>query len=45
MIDGFLPPRIVGLVIEWAEIHLQELEPNWTSLATEGTFVRIAPLI
>jgi hypothetical protein len=29
LIEGFLPPRALGLVIEWAEIHKEELLINW----------------
>ena len=43
--EGFLPPRVVGLVMEWAEIRREELRRNWTALATEGTFERIPPLV
>ena len=25
IIDGFLPPRIYGFVVEWASIHKEEL--------------------
>lgn len=43
--EGPLPPRVLGLVMEWAESHQDELMQNWTSLATEGKFNRIAPLV
>lgn len=43
--EGFLPPRVLGLVIEWARLHPSELASNWTALASEGTFTRIAPLV
>jgi hypothetical protein len=43
--EGKLPPRVLGLVIEWAELHQQELLDNWTSLTTTGTFTRIEPLV
>lgn len=43
--DGNLPPRVLGLVMEWAEMHQAELMKNWTSLAAEGKFSRIAPLV
>ena len=43
--QGSLPPRVLGLVIEWAEIHQAEVLLNWTTLATEGKFMRIAPLV
>ena len=43
--EGNLPPRVLGLVMEWAEMHQAELMKNWTSLAAEGKFGRIAPLV
>ena len=43
--EGNLPPRVLGLVIEWAEMHQAELMENWTSLAAEGKFRRIPPLV
>jgi len=43
--EGHLPPRVLGLVMEWAEIYQGELRRNWTALATEGTFTRIPPLV
>ena len=29
MIRGSLPPRVKGLVIEWADLHKSELQKNW----------------
>lgn len=43
--EGKLPPRVLGLVIEWAELHQTELLQNWISLASAGTFRRIQPLV
>ncbi len=43
--EGQLPPRILGLVMEWGEMHQSELMENWTTLAKEGIFRRIAPLV
>ena len=43
--EGRLPPRVLGLVIEWAELHQDELLENWTSLTASGTFKRIEPLV
>jgi len=43
--EGNLPPRVLGLVMEWAEMHQAELMENWTSLAAEGKFRRIPPLV
>ncbi len=42
---GFLPPRVLGLVIEWAGIHKEELFENW-ELAKKGqTLKQIQPLV
>jgi len=43
--DGTLPPRVLGLVMEWARLHQAELLANWTMLAEEGMFERIPPLV
>ena len=43
--EGRLPPRVLGLVIEWAELHQDELLENWTSLTASGTFKHIEPLV
>ncbi len=43
--EGQLPPRVLGLVIEWGKMHQAELMQNWTTLAKEGIFRRIAPLV
>jgi hypothetical protein len=43
--EGSLPPRVLGLVMEWAELHQAELRENWTTLTAEGNFRRIAPLV
>lgn len=43
--EGQLPPRVLGLVMEWGEIHQSELMENWTALAEAGIFRRIAPLV
>lgn len=43
--DESLPPRVLGLVMEWAKLHQSELIANWTALASAGTFTRIAPLV
>ena len=31
MIQGDLPPRVVSLVLEWAELHQAELMEMWNS--------------
>ena len=29
IISGNLPPRVLGLVVEWTALHQQELMDNW----------------
>lgn len=29
LLDGKLPPKVFGLVVEWASQHQQELLENW----------------
>lgn len=41
---GRLPPRVKGLVIEWATLHQQELLDNWHGAQTQQSPHRIAPL-
>ena len=41
---GALPPRALGLVIEWATLHQQELLSDWTRASAQQTLERIAPL-
>jgi len=31
--EGLLPPRVLGLVIEWAAKHRSELLENWNKIA------------
>ncbi|GHT54403.1 hypothetical protein FACS189446_3960 [Bacteroidia bacterium] len=45
VIEGNLPPRILGLVMEWAELHRQDLIYNWNSLKETGNYEQIEPLI
>ena len=42
--EGRLPPRVLGLVFEWADLHREELLANWESLRATGTFRKIDPL-
>lgn len=46
IIAGYLPPRALALVVEWASIHRQELMQNWKNLSEEGKgiFDKIEPL-
>ena len=35
ILDGRIPPRVLGLVLEWASLHQEELSANW-ELARSG---------
>jgi hypothetical protein len=45
--EGYLPPKAMALVIEWASIHKDEPMDNWVLLSENGsgTCKRIAPLV
>jgi len=45
VIEGLLPARILGLVIEWAELHKDELIKNWDMVKNTGNFIKIDPLV
>ena len=45
VLEGKLPARILGLVIEWAELNKEELLNNWNSIQTTGKYTKIQPLI
>ena len=42
--SGRLPPRVRGLVIEWATLHQQELLADWERARAQQALERIAPL-
>ncbi|MHB1661337.1 MAG: DUF4160 domain-containing protein [bacterium] len=41
---GFLPPRALGLVIEWAGLHKNELMDNWLLAAEKKELFQVEPL-
>ena len=41
---GRLPPRVLGLVIEWATLHQAELLDDWTMARAQQTLRGIPPL-
>ena len=45
MLEGRLPPRIHGVVIEWASMHKGELLDNWNRLQKEQKPKKIEPLV
>ena len=44
VLKGSLPPRVMGLAMEWARLHQAELLENWKMLQDNGKFFKIAPL-
>ncbi len=45
LIEGYLPPKVLGLVIEWAELNQETLLENWNSIQKTGEFKKINPLV
>lgn len=43
---GYLPPRALALVIEWASMHQEELMKNWNNVSEKGngSIEKIEPL-
>jgi len=44
VLEGYLPPRALGLVMEWAEIHRDELLKDWELASQEKPLFKIEPL-
>ena len=44
VITGSLPPRAMGLVVEWATLHLQELQELWERASRLEAIHRLDPL-
>jgi len=42
--EGSLPPRVLGLVLEWASLHRDELVANWDRAVVGEPVEPIAPL-
>ncbi len=44
ILGGGLPPRVTGLVIEWATLHRDELLEDWQRAQLGAAPLKIAPL-
>ena len=44
VIEGRLPPRVLGLVQEWREYHKNELNEDWNLARKRETLKKIEPL-
>ena len=45
LIEGQLPPRVIGLVLEWAFEHRDELLADWELAQTKKPLRDISPLV
>jgi hypothetical protein len=41
---GSLPPRVLGLVVEWATLHQKELADDWSHAQSHRPLAKIEPL-
>ena len=44
LLSGRMPPRVLGLVTEWAAMHEAELRENWRLARQQAPLRPIAPL-
>jgi hypothetical protein len=44
-LEGKLPPRVLGLAMEWAELHKEELMNDWNLLQIGEKYNKIQPLV
>ncbi len=44
VIEGKFPKRALNLVMEWYEIHQEELLQDWELIRTTGEYNKIQPL-
>ena len=44
IVEGKLSPRILGIVIEWALLHQQELRENWRLARQNEPLKQVQPL-
>ena len=44
ILEGRLPPRVLGIVMEWAALHQVELLEDWNLARRRRPLKRIAPL-
>ena len=44
VLKGNLPPRVMGLAMEWARLHQAELLENWNMIQADGKYFKVEPL-
>jgi hypothetical protein len=45
VIGGSLPPRVLGLVLEWAALHRTELMELWDRASRQESLHKVPPLV
>ncbi|MFZ4770431.1 MAG: DUF4160 domain-containing protein [Ferruginibacter sp.] len=45
ILNGTLPPRVLGIVVEWTALHQLELLENWERAKRQEALLNIAPLV
>lgn len=45
LLGGFLPPRVLGIVIEWTALHQLELMDNWVRARNQESLNDIAKMV
>ena len=45
ILEGSLPPRVTALVLEWAEIHRDDLLENWNRAIADKPLKPVKPLV
>lgn len=45
MIEGNLPPKVVALIVEWANMHKNELMNDWELAQKAKPLNKIEPLV
>ncbi len=45
LLSGTLPPRVLGLVVEWTALHQKELMENWERAEHKEALREIPPLV
>ena len=44
ILSGILPPRALGLVMEWASVHKEDLIEEWRLAKNKNSLFKIEPL-
>lgn len=44
ILEGKLPPRAIGLIMEWASLNQDELMKNWENARIGKELIKIKPL-